>query len=52
MKEAVEELRSRRAAGEINLRIVDFRVVKKAPRVSWKPMLLLPEPSLPPPDCE
>jgi hypothetical protein len=42
MKEAVKELKDRKDQGETDLKIVDFRVVKKKPRVGWKPILLLP----------
>ncbi|CAI2738735.1 unnamed protein product [Dicrocoelium dendriticum] len=42
MKSAVGELRTRRANGETDLHIVDFRVVPKTPRTRWRPILVLP----------
>ncbi|CAH8571796.1 unnamed protein product [Dicrocoelium dendriticum] len=42
MKKAVEELRARRENGEMNLHIVDFRVVQKAPRIRWRPIFVAP----------
>ena len=42
MREAVKELKERRTKGETNLQIVDFRVVKREPKVRWKPVLLTP----------
>ncbi|CAH8605969.1 unnamed protein product [Dicrocoelium dendriticum] len=42
MKIAVDELRTRRANGETDLRIEDFRVVRKVQRTRWKPVLVLP----------
>ena len=43
MREAVTTLKTRRANGETDLHIVDFRVVQKRPRVVWKPVQLRPE---------
>ena len=42
LKTALEELRTRRANGETNLIIRDFRVVKKKPRIRWIPLSLVP----------
>jgi hypothetical protein len=42
MKSALDELKERRSAGETDLSIVDFRVVKKPPRVRWIPIVLYP----------
>ena len=42
MKTALQELKCRREAGETNLKIVDFRVVRIAPKARWKPVVLLP----------
>ncbi|CAI2737056.1 unnamed protein product, partial [Dicrocoelium dendriticum] len=41
MKKAVDELRTRRANGETDLHIVDFRVVRKTPRTRWRPIFLI-----------
>lgn len=43
MKEAVQELKRRRAEGETNLMIQDFRVIRRPPRVAWKPITILPQ---------
>lgn len=42
MREAVNELKQRRAEGETHLVIQDFRVVRRPPRVGWKPVTLRP----------
>ena len=42
MRLAVQELRERRANGEQNLRIEDFRVVVRPPRVVWHPISIRP----------
>ena len=50
MSQAVKELKERKEMGEEYLRIVDFRVVVRRPRVSWSPVVLLPcapDPQLP-----
>ena len=40
MRNAVQELKTRREAGESDLRIVNFRVVKSPPRVTWRPLVI------------
>ena len=40
LKTALSELRERRANGETDLIIRDFRVVRRRPRVRWSPLLL------------
>ena len=42
MRNAVEELKSRRAKGETNLHIMDFQVIRRVHRVHWEPVVLLP----------
>ena len=42
MREAVRELRSRREAGEEDIHIVDFRVVKRRKKAFRNPVTLLP----------
>ena len=42
MRLALQELRRRREDGETDLRIVNFRVVRRQPRISWKPLILYP----------
>lgn len=42
MREAVSELKQRRAEGETHLVIQDFRVVRRPHRVGWKPVTLHP----------
>jgi hypothetical protein len=42
MRDAVKELKERRANDEQNLKIVDFRVVVREPKVRWKPLPLFP----------
>lgn len=42
MKAAVLELKNRRAAGELDLMIQDFRVTRRPPRVGWKPITIQP----------
>lgn len=42
MRQAVQELKARKATGELNLRIEDFRVVVRPPRVVWHPISLRP----------
>lgn len=43
MRAATQELRERLEAGERDLHIVDFRVVKRKPHIRWKPLAILPE---------
>lgn len=38
LRTALDELRDRRAAGELDLVIRDFRVVRRRPRVRWSPL--------------
>ena len=40
LKAALTELRERRANGETNLFVKDFRVVKRKPRIRWSPLSL------------
>ena len=40
MKEALSELRERRANGETDLFIRDFRVIKRKPKVRWTPLTI------------
>jgi hypothetical protein len=42
MRLALQELRRRREDGETDLQIVNFRVVRRHPRISWKPLILYP----------
>jgi hypothetical protein len=44
LKTALGELRERRAQGENDLVIRDFRVVRLRPRVRWQPLILLEKP--------
>ena len=44
LKAALEELRERRANGETNLVLKDFRVVKRKPRIRWLPLSLTSRP--------
>ena len=46
LKTALDELRERRANGEMNLFVKDFRVVKRKPRVRWSPLLLTSNPQV------
>ena len=41
-RNAVAELRQRRATGEQGLRIINFRVVRILPRVRWEPVTFQP----------
>ena len=40
LKAALTELRDRRANGEMNLIVKDFRVVKRKPRIRWLPIAM------------
>lgn len=42
MKQALQELRHRREGGETDLRIVNFRVVRKPLRAFWRPLVIYP----------
>lgn len=45
MKAALEEIHTRRANGEVDLVIRDFRVMRKRPRVRWVPLTIVVPPS-------
>jgi uncharacterized protein YlaI len=42
MKTATDELRTRKAAGETDLKIVDFRVIQASRKPRWRPILIIP----------